>query len=178
MGREGERLMDRWNQSGMTMAEVAITIAIIAILSVAAFPQLSNLRDIMGTKGASQEVAGSLRQARQYAVTRGIIHCVVFQGNPTTFTILVADANGNCTAGANGGIVQSATLIGHDLAVLTYNPPLASQTLPFDPIGRVNIPGFVGPQDLDVGLTAGQCPRNTVELSRFGGVRVFHASGC
>ncbi len=170
--------MNRSNQSGLTMVELVVIVAIIATLTAVIFPQLSNLRQIMGAKGASEEVAGSLRLARQYAITRGIIHCVAYQGNPTTFTILVADDNANCTLGLNGGTVQGATPIGHNLAVLTYTPPLASQTLPFDPIGRVNIPGFVGPQDLDVGQAVGQCPRNTVELSRFGGVRVFPASGC
>lgn len=161
-------MMMRWHsESGMTMVELVVILAIISVLGAAVYPSISNLREIMGAKGASEEVAGSLRQARQYAVTRGGNHCIAFAGNPTTFTIRQTPDNATCA----GTIVQSATPIGHNLAVVTFNPPLASQFVIFNPVGTAMNIG-AGPQNLEVGKAAGQCPRDNVAVSRFGGVRV------
>lgn len=155
------------NESGLTAIEIAVVLAIIGILAAAAVPFLQNLSDVMGAKGASEEVAGALRLARQYAITRGNNHCIQFAGNPTTFTIKQAPDDSSCT----GTTVQSATPIGHNLAVVTFNPSLPSQMIVFNPVGAArNIP--VAGQRLEVGKDALSCPRTEVQVTLFGGVRV------
>jgi Tfp pilus assembly protein FimT len=161
----------RWRgESGVTLIELCVILAVITVLAVAVYPSISNLRELMGAKGASEEVAGAVRQARQYAVTRGLNHCIVFAGNPTTFAIHTVDNGGNCDAGTP--TVQSAVPIGHNLSVVIFNPSLPSQTLVFNPVGTLVQPVVAGFENLEVGHAAGQCPRNNVAVSRFGGVRV------
>ena len=166
--------MRRRNESGLTMVELVVILAIIAILAAAVYPSISNLREVMGAKGAAEEVAGALRLARQYAITRGNIHCVRFAGNPTMFAVMQAVNNNpaNCTT-----MVQSPRPIGHGQLAFNPNPPMASLFFVFNPVGTaLNV--APGPQELDIGMNAASCPRNTVRVTRFGGVQVFPSTGC
>jgi Tfp pilus assembly protein FimT len=157
------------SESGLSAVEIAVVLMIIAVLGAAAVPFLQNLKDVMGAKGASEEVAGAVRLARQYAITRGSNHCVEFVGTPTTFTIRQTNSDTNC---ASGTLVQSATPIGHSLAVVTFTPTLTTQALVFNPVGAAkNIP--VAGQRLQVGKDAVSCPRNEIQVTLFGGVRVY-----
>jgi Tfp pilus assembly protein FimT len=160
----------RWrSESGISATELAVVLMIIAVLAAAAVPFLQNLQDVMGAKGASEEVAGAVRLARQYAITRGANHCVEFLGNPTTFTIRQTTSDTDCNSGT---VVQSATPIGHNLAVVTFTPSLGTQALVFNPVGAArNIP--VAGQRLQVGKDAASCPRNEIQVTLFGGVRVY-----
>ncbi len=160
----------KWrNQSGVTIVEMVVILAIIAILGATVYASLGNVLQVTESKGASQQVSSSIRLARQYAITRGQNHCIEFIGSPnTTFRIRQAPDNSNCT----GAIVQSTTAIGHGLAVVS--PPNLS--IIFDGVGNVKNFAPGNPTvTLQVDTVPHSCQYNIL-VTLYGGVRVTEAS--
>ncbi|HWR20334.1 MAG TPA: GspH/FimT family pseudopilin [Verrucomicrobiae bacterium] len=57
-------------QLGFTLVELMVAIAVVGIVSVAAIPQFVTFLRAMETRGASQELATVLQQARELAIAR------------------------------------------------------------------------------------------------------------
>jgi len=156
-------------QSGVTLVELVVILAIIAVLGVAVFGALGNILQVTESKGASEQVAASIRLARQYAITRGQHHCIQFAGTPnTSFRIRIAPDNANCS----GTDVQSSTAIGHGLAVLDPN----NLAIIFDGVG--NVKNFT-PGNPTVTVQVDTQPhscRYDVLVTLYGGVRVSQGS--
>jgi len=70
-------------QRGFTLAELITVMAVIGIVSAAAFPMFTSFLTAMQTKGAAQELATVLQQARELAIARN-----------TSYTVQI-DTNGN-----------------------------------------------------------------------------------
>jgi Tfp pilus assembly protein FimT len=157
--------MLRHDQAGVTLVELVVILAIISVLGVALFSSLGNVLQVTESKGAAEQVAASIRLARQYAITRGENHCISFSGSPNTnFQITVAPNNTTCT----GAVVQSATTIGHGLAIV--NP--ANLAIIFDGIGVVR---NFAPSNPTVTVQVDTQPhscRYDVLVTLHGGVRV------
>ena len=157
------------SQSGVTLVELVVILAIIAVLGVAVFSSLGNVLQVTESKGASEQVAASIRLARQYAITRGERHCIQFVGTPnTSFVIRIAPDNANCS----GSIVQSSTAIGHGLAVLSPD----NLAIIFDGVG--NMKNFA-PGNPTVTVQVDTQPhscRYDVLVTLYGGVRVSQGS--
>ena len=126
----------------------------------------------MASKGASEEVAGAIRLARQYAITRGTNHCVAFAGPPgTTYTVRAAPDNANCT----GVVAEGPVTITQGLALVRLvdgvgNP--AGNVIIFNPIG--NVANF---SPANPSVTAGVDTQpasclSSVLVTLYGGVRV------
>jgi len=156
-------------QSGVTLVELVVILAIIAVLGVAVFGALGNVLQVTESKGASEQVAASIRLARQYAITRGENHCIQFAGTPnTSFRIRLAPDNTNCS----GTDVQSSTAIGHGLAVLDPN----NLAIIFDGVGNVkNFPPGNPTVTVQVDTDPHSC-RYDVLVTLYGGVRVSQGS--
>lgn len=157
------------SQAGVTLVELAVVLVIITLLAVALFPSLGNVLQVSEAKGAAEQVAGAIRLARQYAVTRGTNHCVAFGGTPNTaFTIREATSDTSC----DGTVIQPATTIGHGLAVILPT----DLSIVFDPIGNVrNFPPGNPSVTLVVDSNPTACPAATpmnVLVTLYGGVRV------
>ena len=52
------------SQSGVTLVELVVILVIIAIMSVAVYASLGNVLQVTASKGASEQVAASIRLAR------------------------------------------------------------------------------------------------------------------
>ncbi|MGB4780501.1 GspH/FimT family pseudopilin [Candidatus Methylomirabilis sp.] len=57
-------------QRGFTLVELMVAMAVIGIISVAAIPQFLTFLRAMETRGASQDLATVLQQARELAIAR------------------------------------------------------------------------------------------------------------
>lgn len=153
------------NQSGVTLVELAVILAIIAILATAVYPLLGNVLRVTSSKGASEQVAASIRLARQFAITRGENHCIQFQGAPnTSFRIRTTPDTVNCA----GPIVQDSTEIGHGLAIVNPN----NLAIIFDGVGVVRNFAPGNPSvTLVVDTNPASCAYNVL-VTLYGGVRV------
>ena len=163
--------MTRRSESGVTAIELVVVLAIIAILGAAVYASLGNVLQVTGSKGASEQVAASVRLARQYAITRGQNHCIQFVGSPNSaFRIRIASNNTNCDGvlvQPPPGAVPDSTLIANGLAIV--NPPNLS--IIFDGIG--NVTNFA-PGNPTVTLTVDTSPppcAYNVLVTLYGGVR-------
>ena len=77
--------MKRWrlyrNQSGFSLGELLMVVAVIGIVSVLCTPFFISYSQAARLKGGAQELATILNQARQLAITRNSPTCVVQAGN-------------------------------------------------------------------------------------------------
>ena len=157
--------MRRCDQSGMTLIELVVVLAILSVMALSVYASLGNVLQVTGAKGASEQVAASIRLARQYAITRGQGHCIQFTGSPnTSFRILSTVDNTTCA----GAVVQDLREIGHGLAIISPT----NLSIIFDGMGVVrNYPPGVPTVSLTVDSSPPSCPFSVL-VSLYGGVRV------
>lgn len=168
--------MKHHKESGVTMVELVIILAIIAILGAAVYPMLGNVLQSTGSKGASEQVAAAIRLGRQYAITRGQLHCIQFVGTPNTaYRVRIASTNAACD-GANvlppPGSNPDTNEIGHGLAIISP----ANLSIIFDGVG--NVKNFA-PGNPTVTLVVDTSPHSctyNVLVTLYGGVRVTQGS--
>jgi prepilin-type N-terminal cleavage/methylation domain-containing protein len=147
------------DQDGLTMVEMMVILAVIALLALAAYPQLSNVLQVMVSKGASEQVAGAIRQARQYAITEGANRCISFGATPVTIYRI---RELNCSQGP----LRDQGEIGNGAAVVNPN----NLSIMFDPVGRIS-PATVDPVTVTVDTQPPSCA-SVIIVTPFGGVKV------
>ena len=154
----------RLDQRGLTLVELTVVLVVLAILMAAAYPLLGNVLQVMISKGAAEQVAGAIRQARQYAITRGTNHCIEFSASPSTrYQIRQAPDNTNCS----GAIVNAWVDVGNGAAVTNPSPAPA---MIFNPVGSVTLPA-VTPVTFSIDTQPASC-LSTLLVTLYGGVRV------
>jgi Tfp pilus assembly protein FimT len=79
------------NQSGFSLAELLVIVAVIGIVSILATPAFISYSQAARLKGGAQELATIINQARQVAITRNTTSCVLQGGNKVRIRI------GGCT---------------------------------------------------------------------------------
>jgi prepilin-type N-terminal cleavage/methylation domain-containing protein len=92
-------------QSGVTLIELGVVLAIVGFLAAAAVPGVNNMFSNQRLKAATRSVADAFYLARSEAIRTGNTHFVVFQqGLGATAPIAIIDdglpANANCTIDA------------------------------------------------------------------------------
>lgn len=75
------------NQSGFSLGELLVIVAIIGIVSVLATPAFISYSQAARLKGGAQELATILNQARQVAITRNTTACMKRSGEKVGFVI-------------------------------------------------------------------------------------------
>jgi prepilin-type N-terminal cleavage/methylation domain-containing protein len=100
----------RARRDGHTLIELAIALAIIAILLGIAAPRLGTLRDRASVQSASTEIAAILSSARRAAMLRSTAAMVVIdEGRSTASVIVGADTLLAHDAGSELGVTITAT---------------------------------------------------------------------
>ena len=159
------------DQDGITMVEMMVVLAIIALLALAVSPQLSNVLQVMVSKGAAEQVGSALRQARQYAITNGQNYCIRFATVPShQYTIGPTDdtTNADCTLSSTTWTEKVGD--GQGSAVVSPN----NAAIIFDPIGNVLNQGTSTPYVLQ--LTVDTQPTScasTIGVTLYGAVRAI-----
>jgi len=149
----------------VTAVELVVVLAVVAVLGFAAYPWLSNFREVMLVKGAAEQSASAIRLARQLAITQGSNHCIEF--GPGQYRIRQADTSPAC----NGAVVS-----GYDWQGLSDggNVATTAPTMVFDPIGNRVLPGGPGSTTFNVDTSPSSCI-SVITVTLYGGVRV---AGC
>lgn len=89
------RTSARREDSGFTLIETLIVVAIIGIMSAVAFPQILNYMRHFRIRSATTELATALQQTRMRGITKSAQHSVVFATqNATTYWIHIEDDQG------------------------------------------------------------------------------------
>jgi Tfp pilus assembly protein FimT len=155
----------RRTQRGITAVELAVVLVVVGLLGFAAYPLLSNVRQVMLVKGAAEQAAAGVRMARQLAITRGTNHCVEFASGQ--YRIREGDTTPSC----NGIVVD-----GYDWQALSNSGTvtIAALSIVFDPIGNRVLPTGPSSTVFSVDTTPSSC-LSTITVTLYGGVRV---AGC
>ena len=160
----------RADRRGMTAVELVIVLAIVAILGIAAYPMLSNVRQVLLVKGAAEQAAGAIRLARQFAITEGTNFCVEFRTSPSTqYQIRQADTTPACNGTVVNGYAWTDMADSGNGTVTTTAPTVA-----FDPIGNRILPSGTSNTTFNVDTVPASC-LSVVTVTIYGGVRV---AGC
>jgi Tfp pilus assembly protein FimT len=69
------------NQSGFSLGELLVIVAVIGIVSILATPAFISYSQAARLKGGAQELATIINQARQVAITRNTTTCVIQSTN-------------------------------------------------------------------------------------------------
>jgi prepilin-type N-terminal cleavage/methylation domain-containing protein len=97
-------------RGGHTLIELAIALAIMAILLGIAVPRLGTLRDRASVRSAATEIAAILSSARRAAMLRSAAAMVVIdEGRSTASVIVGADTLLAHDAGSELGVTMTAT---------------------------------------------------------------------
>ena len=178
----------RPNESGMTLVELVVILAIIAILAVATYSGLGGILEATKAKGGSEQLAGAIRVARQYAITRGNLHCIEIFPTPAPDTgssyrirEVIVNPGPPITYNCGGTVVDPIPSVGDPtpMAHLAHGQAMvtpANQVVVFDPLGAVkNFPPGNPSVTLVVDANPTSCPKAPpvqVFVSLYGGVRV------
>ena len=86
----------RADEGGVTVAELVITLGVVAALASTALATASGARDVLAAAGAARYLAGRLHQVRAASVSRGVHVALVFRADGADFCYGVfADGNRN-----------------------------------------------------------------------------------
>ena len=161
------------DESGMTVVELVVVITIIGVLAFVSYPLITNTLYVLKSKGAAEQVAGAVRQARQYAITNGQNYCVLFSG--TSYSM---GPSTDATFSSNACTISPTTLTG-DIGKSAFGNPTASVTgttrIIFDPVGSVRNQGVTTPYVVQIGVdTQPTSCLSTVGVTLYGGVRAIN----
>ena len=140
-------------------------LVVVAIVGFAAYPMLSNVRQVLLVKGAAEQTVSAIRLARQFAITQGSNHCIEFASGQ--YRIRQADTTPACT----GAVVS-----GYDWQALSQGGTVVTSapTMAFDPIGNRILPTGAAGTTFNVDTSPSAC-LSTITVTLYGGVRV---AGC
>jgi len=153
-------MMAKTEERGFALAELLVVIAVLGIIAAIAIPSFLSYLQAAQTRGAAQEVATILNQARQLAITRNQSVCVhpTGVGSPQIHFHLVScagavwtgpgtDGGGNITLSNNVSFTAVAQITFSSLGAATFGGCVAPCRL------RVQNQAATSTMDVVVNLT-------------------------
>jgi Tfp pilus assembly protein FimT len=147
-----------------------VILAVIALLALAAYPYISNLRQVMLVKGAAEQTVAAVRLARQFAITQGSNHCIEFRSTPRTQYQIREDTGSTCSGTVVPGYAWQDLADPSAGDVVTTAP-----TLVFDPIGNRILPTGADSTTFTVDASPASC-LSSITVTLYGGVRAAAGS--
>jgi type II secretory pathway pseudopilin PulG len=161
----------RGGQHGVTMVELVVILAVVALLALAAYPYISNLRQVMLVKGAAEQTVAAIRLARQFAISQGSNHCIEFRSTPLAQYQIREDTGSTCSGTVVPGYAWQDLADPSAGDVVTTAPP----KLVFNPIGNRILPLQPGPTTFTVDASPASC-LSSITVTLYGGVRAAAGS--
>jgi type IV fimbrial biogenesis protein FimT len=170
-------------QHGLTLVEIAVVLAIAAVLYLRAMPMFGTWLGNAHTRTAAESVLNGLQLARAEAIRRNrMVQFVVTDGASSSWLVGCAVPVDSGTPGVDGpgdclGVIQTrAALEASDQPQLALTPANAT-TITFDSLGRIaaNIDGSPTPSVIEVAnpvVAAADRRQLRVAVGAGGGVRM------
>lgn len=136
------------SQQGLTLSELLTVIAVIGIVSVGAIPMLVTFRQAMETKGAAQELATVLQQARELAIARNTRYQVNIDVDANQLQF-VDNSTGNAWIGP-GTDSQGFMRLNNQARLVAVNTNPSFNPLGTGEAGRITVQNSQGTSALDV----------------------------
>ena len=114
-------MRSKTGQSGVTLAELMIVVAILALISAIATPVLLNSLPNMRLRSAARDIYSTMALAKTEALRRGITVTVLFTSPDNTYTMFLDN-------GA-GGHTNNQTIDGDETVIATAAPLPSQVTL-------------------------------------------------
>lgn len=165
----------RRGQTGLSAVELMVVLVILALLAVATYPSLSNILEVLASKGAAEQTVAAMRLGRQYAISQARNFCIQFGPGSsapfTEYTIMQADTADPpaCVSGTGveGHVAKTIGPRDERLAA-------GDQAVIFDAIGNRVVPTGTSNSVWTVKTNPDVCT-STITVTPYGGVRV---AGC
>lgn len=126
------------NNSGFTLIELVLTLALVGIVAVAAVPKVNTAEQTIALDGATRSVESDLKYAQNLASVTGQVHGFKIANDSLTYTVYAKDDNG----------VKTAVTSPHDKTPMQINIEDHYQTVSF----------VVGQQIIDIEFNANGIP--------------------
>lgn len=97
-------------EAGVTLVELMMVLALLAVLGFASMLALGNVQEITRTKGAAEQVAGAIQQTRSYAVMHTARYEITFPGGDQIAITCVQNCDGSPPADGPTPIVHELTV--------------------------------------------------------------------
>jgi type IV fimbrial biogenesis protein FimT len=164
-------------QSGFTIIELIVTIAIAGILVSLVIPSFSNFFSKRRVEGIASELATDLQYARSEAVARNRNTLVTF--GAACYVVYVSPATATtpstCTVSDPAAVVKSVTLDSSSVSLTRLN---AMETITFEPVlGSASNNSGIDPAVAEVNSLGAKPWKLQVRLSNQGRVKTCSPSG-
>lgn len=115
------------NESGFTLAELMVTIAVLAVMAMIAIPAFMSWMPGMRLNGAARQIMGDLMAARMKAVKQNNRFRVFFNSPGTNQYQILDDDNNNNSADTGEAITtKNIQTEYHDVTLSSTNNPIFS----------------------------------------------------
>ncbi|HOV86588.1 MAG TPA: GspH/FimT family pseudopilin [Syntrophobacteraceae bacterium] len=158
----------RRNCRGFTLTEILVVIAVVIILTGAAYSGYSSWQRREQARAAAYELAGHLKEARFLAMEKNTGHTAVFVGN--TYTVF-SDPNNSMTLDAGERVL-------HQVNVAQKNPGVTVSTsaglsVHYNARGTISLRDSVNPNLLGATIAFSNAANTyTVTLSSLGRIKI------